>query len=207
MVRDLNLPEKDKKLINSFVEKLLRVAPPSLSAVILFGSLARGNFHKASDIDILLVYNEENPRKHLQEVAKVISELKPHREIRPVFTNLKDLDPSLLREVLKEGVVLFGKLILTPDNIGLRPYKVFSYDLSSSSSTVKTRVARLIYGYVSEKKVGEKIKRYEYKGLINRKDCFVLGRGVIALPLEDAEGFKKFLEINNIKFRTIEVWI
>ena len=167
MVRDLNLPEKDKKLINSFVEKLLRVAPPSLSAVILFGSLARGNFHKASDIDILLVYDEENPRKHLQEVAKVISELKPHREIRPVFTNLKDLDPSLLREVLKEGIVLFGKLILTPDNIGLRPYKVFSYDLRSSSSTVKTRVARLIYGYVSEKKVGEKIKRYEYKGPVS----------------------------------------
>ncbi len=203
----LELPEKDKGLIDSFLERLIEEAPPSLAGVVLFGSLARGDYDKGSDIDLLLVYDEENPKRHMDLVAKMISDFKPHREIRPVFSNLKDVDAALIKEVMKEGIVLFGKIVLGPEGVALRSYKIITYDLSKVSSTIRARVARRIYGYESEKKIGENIKKYRYEGLKERKDCYVLGRGVVALPLKDAEGFKEFLERSGVAFREYDAWL
>lgn len=203
----LELPEEDRRLVDSFLKRLIEEAPSSLTGVVLFGSLARGDYDKGSDIDFLLVFDEESPKRHMDIVAKIISELKPHREIRPVFSNLKDVDVALIKEVIKEGIVLFGKIILSPEGVALRSYKIISYDLSRVSSTVRARVARRIYGYESKKKIGKKIKKYRYEGLKERKDCYILGKGVVALPLEDAEGFKEFLSRSGVTFREFEVWL
>ncbi|MFQ5887099.1 MAG: nucleotidyltransferase domain-containing protein [Candidatus Hydrothermarchaeales archaeon] len=201
------LPKKDKELIDSFLKRLIDEAPPSLTGVVLFGSLARGDHDKRSDIDFLLVFDEENPKRHMDLVTKMISDLKPHREIRPVFSNLKDVDAAVIKEIIKEGIVLFGKIVLSPEDAALRGYKIIAYDLSKVSSTIRARVARRIYGYESEKKIGEKIKKYRYEGLKERKDCYILGRGVVALPLKDAEGFKEFLKRNGAAFREFDAWL
>ncbi|MFQ6052002.1 MAG: nucleotidyltransferase domain-containing protein [Candidatus Hydrothermarchaeota archaeon] len=197
---------EDRSLIESFIKEVKNLIP-SLSTIVLYGSMARGDYHKDSDIDVLLVIEEEKPNKYLPEVTKIISSLKPHREIRPVLTNLKDVEYSLINEVLRDGVVLFGKIVVSPDNLGLRPYQIISYDLSNVNGTVRARVARRIYGYTSRKKIGKEIKEYKYEGLVSRRDCFVLGKGVIALPKEDANGFKTFLERNKVTYKTLDIWV
>ncbi len=202
----LQLQEEDKRLVDRFLKRLIEEALPSLMGVVLFGSLARGDYDRRSDIDFLLAFDEENPKRHMDMVAKIISELKPHREIRPVFSNLKDVDPELVKEIMKEGVVLFGKIVLSSEDVALKSYRIISYDLSKVSSTIRARVARRIYGYESKKKIAKGIKRYRYEGLKERKDCYILGRGVVALPQKDADGFKEFLKRSHVAFKEYDAW-
>lgn len=193
------LPEEDNKLIVRFLERVKRWAPPTLSGVVLFGSMVRGNFGPRSDIDVLMVFDESNPGRYLAEITKLITALKPRREIRPVLTNMKDIGADLLKEVMREGVVLHGKLVVTPEHLAIKPYFVISYDLSDTDSTTRQRVARRVYGYSSSKRIGKRVKEYRYPGLMDRRDCFVLGRGVVALPAETAGGFIEFLKENRVK--------
>ena len=200
------LPEEDRELITRFLDRVKGWAPPTLSSVVLFGSLVRGDFGPSSDIDVLMVFDEPDPGRHLTDVTKIITALKPHREIRPVLTNLKDLGADLLREVMREGAVLHGKLVVGPDSLALRPYSIVSYDLSAAGPTTRQRVARRVYGYSSRKRVGKRFKEYRYPGFADRKDCFVLGKGVIALPAETAKGFIEFLKGNRVKVVQREVF-
>jgi predicted nucleotidyltransferase len=193
------LPKDDRELVMRFLEKVKSWAPPTLSGVVLFGSMVRGDFGPRSDIDMLMVFDEQDPGQHLAEITKLITALKPHREIRPVLTNMKDIGADLLKEIVREGVVLYGKIVVTPDHLAIKPYFVISYDLSETDSTTRQRVARRVYGYSSRKRVGKRVREYRYPGLVNRKDCFVLGKGVIALPVETAGGFIEFLKENHVK--------
>lgn len=201
------LPEKDKKLITKFVERAKGWAPPTLSGIVLYGSVVRGDFGPRSDVDVLLIFDEPNPGRHLTEITKLITALKPHREIRPLLTNLKDLSPDLLKRVMREGVVVYGKLVLTPERLAVKPYCIVSYDLSDANSVVRQRVARRVYGYVSRKRVGRRVRTYRYSGLADRRDCFILGRSVIALPQEVAEGFVEFLRTNGVKVSLREAFM
>lgn len=201
------LPAEDHELITKFLNRVKGWAPPTLSSVVLFGSLVRGEFGPRSDIDVLMVFDEPEPGRHLTAVTKLITALKPHREIRPVLTNLKDIGADLLREVMREGVVLYGKLVVGPDSLALKPYSVISYDLSAAGPTTRQRVARRVYGYSSRKRVGKRFREYRYPGLVDRKDCFVLGKGVIALPAETAKGFVGFLNENRVKAVQREVFM
>lgn len=201
------LPEADRKLIERFLEKVRSWAPPTLEGVVLFGSMVRGEFGASSDIDLLMIFDEPNPEQHLAELTALITVLKPHREVRPVLTNLKDIGPDLLGEIMWEGEVLYGKLMLTPERLALKPYSIISYDLGSSSSTVRQRVARRVYGYTSRKKVGRRVKEYQYGGLAARRDCYVLGKGVIALPLKTAREFIDFLRENGVKVMEHEAYM
>lgn len=193
------LPAEDRKLIMRFLDRVKGWAPPTLSSMVLFGSLVRGDFGPRSDIDVLMVFDEPEPGRHLTEITKLITGLKPHREIRPVLTNLKDVGADLIREIMREGVVLHGKLVVGLDSLALRPYSIVSYDLSVAGSTTRQRVARRVYGYSSRKRVGKRLREYSYPGLADRKDCFVLGKGVVALPVETAKGFIEFLKENRVK--------
>jgi len=205
------IPERlsadDKKLLGRFLEKVKKWAPPSLESVVLFGSMVRGDFGASSDLDVLMVFDEPDPSRHLSKITELITSLKPHREIRPVLTNLKDVGADLLREIMREGVVLYGKLTLTPENLALRPYHIISYDLSRAGPTARQRVARRVYGYTSRKRVGKRVRKYQYEGLANRKDCIVLGKGVIALPAEEASEFAAFLRENGVTVKEREAYM
>ena len=190
---------EDRKLVNRFLEKVKSWAPPTLTGVVLFGSMVRGDFGPRSDIDVLMIFDEPNPGRHLAEISELVTALKPHREIRPVLTNLKDISADLLKEIVREGTVLHGKLVVTPENLSVKPYFIVSYDLSVAGSTARQRVARRVYGYSSQKRVGRRVREYRYPGLIDRKDCFVLGKGVVALPVETAKGFIEFLRENRVR--------
>ena len=124
-----------------------------------------------------------------------------------MLTNLNDIDADLLRDIMREGVVLHGKLVVTPEHLAVKPYSVISYDLSAVSSTTRQRVARRVYGYGSRKRVGRRIREYRYPGLVDQKDCFVFGKGVVALPAETAMGFIEFLKENGVKVTQREVFI
>lgn len=81
-----------------------------ISKIILFGSVARGDDHEESDIDILIISNqwEEIDSIIVDEVFKVVLEseelISPHVIPERQFDETKDF--TFLANVLREGIVI-----------------------------------------------------------------------------------------------------
>src|SRR5688572_24727043 len=86
------LSDRDRRLLDDFVARLRSFA--EVTAVVLFGSFARKDIDRRSDIDLLVVVDRKDPGSLRPELARIISGMKPHREIAPILTNLQDLEPS-----------------------------------------------------------------------------------------------------------------
>lgn len=196
--------EEDKRFLEEFVKRARKL--PNLEAIILFGSLARGEEDRRSDIDLLMIFDHKNPEEYIPNVSKIISKLSPRREVRPVLTNLKDYDPDFLNNVIREGRVLFGKVVLSPKKLGLKAYKIIHYSTKGLDNALKMRLYRSIHGYKIKTMKRGKIYTSEKGGLINQRDVILLGTNVIALPENLAKEFLRFLEVNNITHRTWKVW-
>ncbi len=199
------LSDRDQKLLEDFVARLRSI--PEVTAVVLFGSFARKDIDRRSDVDLLVVVDREDPGSLRPELARLISAMKPHREIAPVLTNLQDLEPSFLKNVFEDGIVLHGKLVLTPAHLALRPRVMIAYDLSGLTRTRKVHVSRLIHGYESRKVVGGKPRTYRYPGLKDRYGASVVSRSAILLKPEDAKKFSHELELRKVPFSRWDVYI
>ncbi|MBI5871469.1 nucleotidyltransferase domain-containing protein [archaeon] len=84
-----------KKISNAITEFLNELKEKPLIALI-FGSYARGNFTKDSDIDILLVF-QEIKQKDIENTAKRIS-LRTNTKISPVYLNYNEFEKNLLNK-------------------------------------------------------------------------------------------------------------
>jgi predicted nucleotidyltransferase len=199
------ISKKDRKLIDAFIEKVRAI--PNIMGAVLFGSMARGDQDRRSDIDILLVVDDPKPRQFLSQVVHMISELHPHREIQVTLTNLRDRDEGFLRVVFNEGKILFGSFLLDAKGIALKHYLLISYDLTRINPVKQVRVSRMVHGYTSRKKVDGKIKEYTYKGLKGMEGVKVLSAGTVLLPIEIGRDFIKELRSMKVRSTTIEVYI
>jgi predicted nucleotidyltransferase len=71
-----SLPVIDQKLIDEIVARLLEAAPPG-SKVILFGSQARGDADRLSDVDVMVVEPEvENTTKEALRLDHALDSLR-----------------------------------------------------------------------------------------------------------------------------------
>jgi predicted nucleotidyltransferase len=197
--------KKDKDLINRFVDLLKEVE--RVEGAVLYGSLARGDYDRRSDIDIMVIIDDKKPMKRLSRITKIITDLRPHREIQCVLTNLRDKDEEFYKNVFKDGKVLFGKFVLTPEKASLRPFIMISYDLGKVPPSKKVKIAHRIHGHKSVKKVKGKTYRYEYKGLKDRYDATFIGKGVIILKKMDADDFISELKKLKIKYKSYDIWM
>jgi len=197
--------KRDSNLIEAFIEKVRTI--PKVRGAVLFGSMARGDSNRQSDIDILLVIDDPKPRRFLTQVVHTISGLHPHREIQVTLTNLKDRDENFLRNVFKEGRILFGSFLLDTDGIALKHYLLVAYDLSGANPVKQVRVSRKVHGYRSRKTVDGKMKEYRYKGLKGMEGVTVISQGTILLPIEMGKEFIKELDALKVKRTVIEVYL
>ena len=102
------LPSERKRAINEFLDKL-KVKP---LIALIFGSTAKGNFRKESDIDILLVYNKKEARdKKLRESIEAITGIK----IQTFVIDLNYFKDQILKEedkvithAIKTGFAITG---------------------------------------------------------------------------------------------------
>lgn len=197
--------EDDRLLIERFVSKVRDLS--GLQAVVLFGSFARGDVDRRSDIDLLLVLDREVPASVRSRIAAIIGELKPHREISPTLTNLKDVDASFLRNVFREGKVLYGKLLLSPEHLALEPRVLIAYDLTGVRAADKVQISRLVHGFRSRKIVEGKARIYEYPGLKGRQGAILISRSVIMLRTEDAGVLVAELERRKVSYSRWDVYL
>ena len=57
-----SLPERDRRAVKAFSERVWQTYPKRVSQMVLFGSKARGDSHAYSDIDVLLIVDREDWR-------------------------------------------------------------------------------------------------------------------------------------------------
>lgn len=103
-----------------FASKLYEENSSSIRSIILFGSVARGTAEADSDIDILVITEEENAgidenaRKYGERYIDIENELVPLTETIEDFREKLEKGERFEENVAKDGVVLKG------DKLGLK---------------------------------------------------------------------------------------
>ncbi|MDP6628000.1 MAG: nucleotidyltransferase domain-containing protein [Methanopyri archaeon] len=195
----------DRKVIDEFVERARTL--PGLEAIMLFGSLARGDEDKRSDIDLLVIVKAGAQEALVEPLMDIASSVDTDRPVRPVITDLSDYDPDFLQNALREGSVLFGKVVISPDTLALKPYTIISYSLKGMTARGKVAIHRAVHGYRVETRKGGRTYVSERSGLVDKDAVHKLGRGVIALPAEEARGFTRVLEELGASYSRRKVWL
>lgn len=54
-----NLKIRNQKIINAIIEKANKICPESLALIGIYGSFATGDFHEKSDLDLLILINDD----------------------------------------------------------------------------------------------------------------------------------------------------
>ena len=111
------MPKNIMNIINNFISKINIILGNRVKKIILYGSYARGDFNKSSDIDIMILtdfnFNEiEKYRNDISDIAFDI-ELETGVVISPIIKNIElyndriDIVPFYMN-VNKEGIVMYG---------------------------------------------------------------------------------------------------
>src|SRR3990167_1423929 len=95
-----------------------------IGAIVLFGSVARGEATRDSDVDLLIVI--KNEKKHERSVSDTMLKIeKKHKiDIQYVTTdkNFDKINRQFLDTILREGIVIFGKMLqIQFKKLGLKP--------------------------------------------------------------------------------------
>jgi predicted nucleotidyltransferase len=153
---------------------------PSLQAVILFGSYARGEADKRSDIDLLLIFDRKSDVKKVER--KLLKVLDEFRALPLVFSKRSvdevSKDPSFFYNVFREGYVLYKRpgTELLPAAIGREKQAIiYTYGFGSLPHAQKLKFNAALFTHTVKKK-------YRYVGLLERVRGEKLGNGAIMIP-------------------------
>lgn len=101
-----------KKILKNLKNNLKNIYNNELDAVILYGSQARNEAFEGSDIDVLILLNDEvKPIQELRKINEFLTEisLKFNQVISCVFMSKKRYESEqspLILNIKKEGIVL-----------------------------------------------------------------------------------------------------
>jgi predicted nucleotidyltransferase len=202
-------------LRNAAFEFALRVSKiPLVEQVILFGSVARAEADRRSDVDIVVILDTLEPISELEEARKVSEtaldvERDLSKPIQLIVTNknFEKLDEYFVKQILSEGIVLYSKSIcIVHNNLKLAPFVVVSYTLEGLSQTEKMRVKRAIYGQTTRKITKNKIYTSTHVGMLKKAQGEKLGLGSIIVPKNKLHDIEETLKLLGVKYRVIDVW-
>lgn len=107
------IPEPIARLTEEFVSQIREFYGDRLNKVILYGSYARGEQHENSDVDYLVVLNDEKIKtlREISSISSITSSLGLKYNVRvsavPFTTNkLSSGDTPLGLNIHKEGILL-----------------------------------------------------------------------------------------------------
>ncbi len=96
-----------KRFINLIIEKF------NLKKIIIFGSFARGDYHKGSDLDLIIV--GEFKERFIDRIGKIIELNDSDLEIEAMVYTEEEFQKMIqerrpfIEQVLEEGIVVYEK--------------------------------------------------------------------------------------------------
>jgi predicted nucleotidyltransferase len=195
--------------IQEFVEEARKIR--RVISVSLFGSVARGEATRESDMDLLVLVDEEKVEgsetlKKLLEVERRVEEKGARLELTVMNpAEFRSADKNFIENVFREGVLLIGApLRLACEDLDLHPYVVFIYSLRGMENPDKLRLLRAVYGKKTVKKVGGKEYVSETQGVIT--EGAKLGRNIVMFPEEKAGDMRGVLRGFGVEYVELKVF-
>lgn len=184
-----------------------------VNKIILFGSIARNEFDKQSDIDLFI---EPKQKSKIKEIETKIKEIKQEFEsekehtwtlkninypIRELIGDLEDPTWKTLKEdIISNGIMLYGKYEELPKEI--KHYALINYSLKNLKQKEKMKFLRTLFGYSIKK--AKKI--YKQEGFIQQINGKKLTKNIILIPLDESARIKDLFEKFKIKIEMREIW-
>lgn len=196
---------------SSFVSFLIK--DPAIGAIVqrvlVFGSVARGDFDEESDIDVFIDVEDEGYEKRIRgrlDLFEVSEDARKHHleGIRnPISLRVGRLETwdSLQQAIAGSAVTLYGPSGVSPEN--MEGQGLFELDLADMDRAKKVKIWRTLYGY--SQKVGE--RTYTSKGKVETLGGTRLGRGVLLVPLRSIGDMAGFLNGEGVRYKVREVWL
>lgn len=186
----------------------------SVRRIILFGSVARGEFDEESDIDIFIEIPSGVKTKRFENLVKNSEKrfysmsgkkwelMGMELPISSLVGNLEDPGwRELKTEIISTGITLYGKFESLPKN--LKHYALFSYNMSDIPQNRKMKFLRALFGYATKKEKTE----YKQSGILEEIGGKKLGPNTILIPIEKSRNVQKIFNSFGITPEIREVWI
>lgn len=153
------------------------------------------------DKELFFLSEEPNPDKFKELVIENLKNIKHDFKINVV--NIHHHSAELMRDLIRNGQLLFGSIILNDSKFSLKPYYLFSYDLTTLSKSDKVKVSKRIHG--SEAKIKGKV--YKYQGLKELHGNELISNSTILVSEDNYKGFQMFLDENKVAHTVKRIWI
>ena len=184
--------DKLVRLISSFEEVI---------AIILFGSIARGDYDEYSDYDILVIFKDKKSMwRRWDDLFKSVGKLGLLIHLIPKsYEEFLNSEPTFLDEIYKHGILLYMKY---PFIIRLRPphlkhEKLITYDLSGLEQKDKVKLLYMLYGKKGLRK----------RGILSRLGGDKICDGCIIVPAENSAPLLRILREYRVKIRVLDVYV
>lgn len=172
-----------------------------LLSVVLYGSYARGDFGRKSDVDLLLIFDTKANARRSERRVNIMT-ARSNVLMRPVTETLEELEAKpqeYVRTAMAEGYVLYMReggfnLRKATAMLGLRPQYLITYELHTLSKSDKNRVNYALFG------------RGNYKGVARRLGLTKIAAATLLVPLEHLAEITQFFESHKIPFRHMRIW-
>lgn len=177
-----------------------------INKIILFGSVARGDFNEKSDIDLFIDAPEEiekNIEKTLTSFrySKINETWKLKGMKHEISLKIGNLNKwALKREVISSGIFLYGKYNEIPEKA--RYYLMVRMSLKNIKFSQQMKLWRNLYGY--KQKIGN--RNYIKDGLLKKLNGKKIGKAVILIPMENRKEILNLLNKNKIRYAVNEIW-
>lgn len=172
----------------------------NVSFLFLFGSVAREEADKRSDIDFCVITNNDD-KKEISSIALDL-EKKYDKNIQLVVSkDFTKLDSYFIKNIFSEGILLYAKNpIIKLKNLKCEEFILFSFSLLNLSQSEKMKIKRVLYGYETEKRQKNKIYKSKAEGMVEELNGFSVGRGAVLLPVKNSKYIEKIFTERKVKF-------
>ncbi len=199
-------PPKIDRAVEALRELLAR--DRRVRSAILYGSCARGTAREDSDIDVLILVSGgpvDRLRDSIHDIESAFDVTVSPIVLRP--DEIDRLDRQFLDSVLREGIPLAGRPPrVSLQDLELRPIRVVSFDLSHLPPSEKMRLYRLLDGYATVKRRGQKRYERSVDGFLKEVGGWRVGRGAVVIPEAALPRLEEILSRMKAKRWTIAAW-
>lgn len=192
-----------------YTQAFVSFALPKLSdlkEIILFGSAARGEAGKASDIDLFFNIENAEAEEKIKKILKLELERFNKSKIAEIWflKRIKNeikihiglLDKwKLKRSIISDGIVLYGKYQKSPEK--LRGFVLFNIKPISNIAKRNKMIRKLF---------GRDEKGHSNKGILKELNGKKLSPTSFIVPLENQQNIIKLLGDEKTDFSFFEFW-
>ena len=179
-----------------------------IDKIILFGSAARGDYNKDSDIDIFIHSQDfKGLKEKIGKIEKAflssgrINKWK-RMGIKNEFSFIAgDINQKkwveLKESMLQHAYVLFDRF--TESEKYLKPYALIKWHLDSKDAKKRVKLSRKLYGY--------SMKDKRYKGILEELPATKIGNATVIIAMERIQVLRKIFSELKIKYSVYPIYM